>query len=581
MQPLPVEVVDKPINKEGTMVQVKSGKWLLLSVLLLAGLCAAVVAASTLALPAVAAPPGMEQPTGGGAAGDHVVLAWNDLGMHCYNPDFQDIGVLPPWNTLWAQVVQVGDPPQIVTEGISVTFVFTDNTYSVGKSDFWDISPYQGVQNAQWLFDLASPLQPDMGLTGVGLSGPMEPHGDHFLAEGIPLTEYRDSDPATPYPYQLATVIAYDAGTGQELARTITVAPVSTEMHCDNCHYDYGPGNDDFGSGVVEQNILLEHDKENQEEYPAGFEGPLMDRRPVLCAWCHGSNALGAPEVPGIPNLSEAIHEKHAGRVPDSLAGCYNCHPGPETECLRGVMSSQYGMDCVDCHGGMEAVSQNPEPWLNEPRCDSPQCHGSAYEQDQALYRMSKEHGGIYCEACHDSTHAIAPSTEPNDAIKFIGWQGHAGTLDSCTVCHAALPAGGGPHGITGQAQRSFTFQPDRSSIQEPGGQAVYNHTLHNTGNVSDTYELTWTSSQGWAEVSAGGGSSLAAPSLTLLPGETAQVTVNVNVPDSDTVLGLTETTVVTATSTVSPTLTGRVMDTTRVLRLSIHLYLPLVTRER
>lgn len=36
------------------------------------------------------------------------------------------------------------------------------------------------------------------------------------------------------------------------------------------------------------------------------------------------------------------------------------------------------------------------------------------------LYRDSKGHGGIFCEGCHDGTHAIATSREPNDAIKFI-----------------------------------------------------------------------------------------------------------------------------------------------------------------
>ena len=41
----------------------------------------------------------------------YVVLAWNDLGMHCYIRNFQDLGVLPPFNNLWAQVIKVGDPP--------------------------------------------------------------------------------------------------------------------------------------------------------------------------------------------------------------------------------------------------------------------------------------------------------------------------------------------------------------------------------------------------------------------------------------------------------------------------------------
>ena len=64
----------------------------------------------------------------------------------------------------------------------------------------------------------------------------MDLDGDHFKVDGIPLTEFQDTAPTTPYPYQLATVIVRDAQTRAELARTITVAPVSTEMHCDTCH---------------------------------------------------------------------------------------------------------------------------------------------------------------------------------------------------------------------------------------------------------------------------------------------------------------------------------------------------------
>jgi hypothetical protein len=109
----------------------------------------------------------------------------------------------------------------------------------------------------------------------------------------------------------------------------------------------------------------------------------------------------------------------------------------------------QGGMECQDCHGGMQEVSRNPQPWLNEPRCD--ECHEDGnHDQDQALYRMSKDHGGLYCAACHDSPHAIAPSAEPRDNIKFIELQGHSGTLQRCTVCHATQPDGAGPHGLTG-----------------------------------------------------------------------------------------------------------------------------------
>jgi hypothetical protein len=374
----------------------------------------------------------------------YVVLGWNDLGMHCYNQDFEDLAVLPPFNTLWAQVIKRGNPPQIVTQGITVTFSFADNTYSVGKSNFWDYDvPLFGVD-----------LPPDVGLTGTGLAGAMEAKADHFVAEGIPLTEFRDSAPTTPYPYQLASIVATDTATGAQLAQSTVVAPVSTEMNCDDCHYDGGV--EGIATGRVAWNILTLHDLEHLNEYPPGNSEPLMSRRPILCASCHSSNALGTPPVDDIPSLSNAMHDNHSEAVPSTLEGCYKCHPGPQTQCLRDTMS-QAGMECDDCHGTMEQVAQNPEPWLLEPRCDNSACHGSGYQQDQALYRMSSDHGGVYCAGCHDSPHAIAPSTQANDWIKFLAWQGYGGPVIDCAVCHTVPPAGAGPHGLSGSPlQRMF-----------------------------------------------------------------------------------------------------------------------------
>jgi hypothetical protein len=235
-------------------------------------------------------------------------------------------------------------------------------------------------------------------------------------------------------------------------------------MHCDTCHSDHGRGNDDIATGVVEQNILTQHDEENMDEYPPGHTGPLMSRRPILCAECHSSNALGAPGQPGIPSLSNAMHEKHDGKVPDTTDGCYSCHPGPVTKCLRDVMSQVYGMTCVDCHGTMYQVSHNPNPWLNEPRCDNTLCHGNVYQQNNSLYRMSNEHGRVYCEGCHDSPHAVAPSREANDWIKFFALQRRNGPLTSCTACHTTWPTEPGPHNLTRGHDRSiylpFTSRP-------------------------------------------------------------------------------------------------------------------------
>jgi hypothetical protein len=370
------------------------------------------------------------------AQAEYVLLAWNDLGMHCYNKSFQDLAILPPYNNLWAQVIEKGNPPRIVTISLTVTYAFPDNTYSVGKSNFWTY--------AQKLFGVA--LQPNIGLTGKGLSGTLDPKSDYFEASGIPLTEFSDSAPTVRYPYQLSNIVVKSSSSNAVLTQATVVAPVSTEMHCDNCHSDGGV--EGISTGRVETNILTLHDEENMDEYPSGHQGALMSRRPVMCAECHSSNALSMPGVQGIPNFSNAMHRKHRERVTQDINGCYNCHPGPQTKCLRDVMSQSFGMDCVSCHGNMSTVSQNSSPWLNEPRCDSAQCHGSQYAQDKPLFRMSKGHAGIYCEGCHDSTHAIAPSREPNDAIKFVSLQGKTGTLRDCRVCHTVRPSGAGPHGI-------------------------------------------------------------------------------------------------------------------------------------
>jgi nitrate/TMAO reductase-like tetraheme cytochrome c subunit len=238
------------------------------------------------------------------------------------------------------------------------------------------------------------------------------------------------------------------------LAQLTVVAPVSTELMCVNCHSDTGDATTRYPiqpTGKVERNILALHDYLNADNYshhqlPQAV--PLMNNRPVLCASCHSSNALGTPGVPGIKSLSNAMHFHHKD-LPDitpDTEGCYNCHPGPNTQCLRDTMSQNFSLNCTNCHGTMEVVAQNTQPWLVEPKCSNANCHGAGYDTSLPLYRESQGHGGIYCEGCHDSTHAIAPSREYNDTIKFLQLQGHSGTLRECTVCHATKPTAAFKH---------------------------------------------------------------------------------------------------------------------------------------
>ncbi|HBY06382.1 MAG TPA: hypothetical protein DEH22_00795 [Chloroflexi bacterium] len=354
---------------------------------------------------------------------EYVVIGWNDLGMHCYDKDYAVLSILPPYNNLWAQVIRRGDPPQVITQGIQVEYSFPDNSESATKTNFWVY--------AEQLF--GAPLAANVGLKGFGLSGEMELalSGDHFIAEGVPLTEFSDSAPTTPAPYQLAYLVVKDAVTHQILADTTIVAPVSSEMRCDTCHNEQDPTN-------YRRDILLIHDRENGTDLVAQADGGT----PVLCANCHADPALGLPGEPQNPTLSQAIHKKHAEETQD----CYACHPGNQTQCLRDVMSQTASLWCTDCHGDMLAVAQESRrPWRDEPRCET--CHDPQYAENPAtLYRLSTGHGGLYCESCHNSTHAILPSREANDNLQSVALQGHPGAISECTVCHLTTPVEPGPH---------------------------------------------------------------------------------------------------------------------------------------
>ncbi len=392
----------------------------------------------------------------------YVLIGWNDLGMHCSNKNFSKIAVLPPYNNFYAQLIkkEPGQDPQIVTSGISIEYSIPGNTYSVGKTDFWTY--------AQQLFGLANPLPANVGLTGKGLTGTLDPSGDHFSASGIPLTPFPDNSLTKENPYQLIHLIAKISGTSTVLATTDAVIPVSNDMGCvqSGCHNS-------------EQDILNRHEGVN------GFNR----NGPVLCANCHQDNALGTTGKGEAPPFSQAMHSVHSKLgLPNTEATCFKCHPGPETQCLRGAMVDfpppTTPMICQDCHGTLANVASTirngRRPWLDEPTCGS--CHGSNFSTETGkLFKESKGHGGLYCSACHGSPHGIWPTRVANDNIQSINLQGSAGTIRECTVCHSTVPTGPGPHGI----YASNMNIPPTVSITSPANGTVFTAGSNITINAS------------------------------------------------------------------------------------------------
>lgn len=460
------------------------------------------------------------------------VTGWNNLGMHCMDSDYSVFSILPPYNTIQAQVIQgVNGTAHLITNaaGYAVTYqavadpAGSINMTSVDKGNFYRYAPkLLGINLPQ---DQGVPLPGALpaasmpGSSNTPRTMNYETASRWFVAWGIPITPYDDKLYRDSYPMMRLT-----AQTGTTtLASTDIILPVSDEMDCRICHASgSGPAAQPKNGWVWEAapdrdyrlNILRFHDEERQKTIPALYPAILAargfntngletsvrtDDKPILCAACHLSEAIPNSGYPGLPPLTEAVHALHAqvidpstGQIlnaSDNRTSCYRCHPGSDTRCLRGAMGKaispdgSLAMQCQDCHGSMSTVgATNRTGWLEEPNCQA--CHtGDAVSNsgqirytsvystgtvtrttanqrfatvsntplpNTSLFRFSRGHGGLYCEACHGSTHAEFPTSFPNDNITSIQHQGHEGMLSECSVCHGASPAASarGPHGL-------------------------------------------------------------------------------------------------------------------------------------
>lgn len=471
-------------------------------------------------------------------AANYQLLGWNNLGMHCMDSDYSVFSILPPYNTIQAQLIVGG---KLVTNGTGSWVSYqavadpdgSINRSSVGKGNWLEFAPllYGNVAADQGLpfpgpdsfWMPGSSNLPQSMLFDAGL--------DWFYAYGVPITPYDDAGQKNPYP--MMRLIAR-LGNGTPIATNDIVLPVSDEMDCRACHASGTQHAAKPSAGWVwaanqerdfRLNILRLHDERNFAEHnglyvaalatrgfnPQGlYRSVVADGKPVLCAVCHASEALGAGSYSNIPPLTASIHMKHAAVLDPELGiplnnaahrdACYRCHPGSVTKCLRGAMGGAIASDgtmamqCQSCHGSMSHVGRAGRTgWLEEPNCQ--QCHtGTATSNNGqirytscftdttawaeriavnqtfatqsntpasgiSLYRFSAGHGGLQCAACHGSTHAEFPATHKNDNVRNEKIQGHSGVMIECTACHTSMPvnsttARGGPHGMhpVGQA---------------------------------------------------------------------------------------------------------------------------------
>ena len=446
-------------------------------------------------------------------AANYVLLAWNSLGMHCIDGvDYSIFSILPPLNFLDAQLKDKAGA--LISSGVTLTYQATPdlngsiNTTSSNKTNFWQYAQsLLGLNPAPDVgllgYPMASNTPAPMGYSTTN---------NWFEANGIPITNYDDNHAKNDYP-MVQVVAKNTAGqvlASTKVVLPVSDMLNCAACHTSNTGTNPATSNAKPAAGWVfdpdplkdwKFNILRLHDEKEASNatftsalqskgYSGGLYNSAQAGKPVLCVACHSSNtwqvdAGVATGVPGVLPLTQAVHSMHASQLDpangmtldhvDNRASCYNCHPGSVTQCLRGAMSGP-SYQCQSCHGNMSNVGKpTRQGWLSLPTCQS--CHYSGQRllnaldangnpltwSDQtfattanvpsvgsSLYRFSTGHGGMKCSACHGSTHAEFPSTQPNDNVQSIATQGHAGTVNECSACHNPVPTttNGGPHGM-------------------------------------------------------------------------------------------------------------------------------------
>jgi len=417
------------------------------------------------------------------------VVGWSELGMHCMDGDFSVFSILPPYNTIHAQVIDGNGRLVKSNSGITVTYeavadaTGSINTTSIGKTNFWSYS--------QALFG-ATPAV-DKGLVGFGMPGaantPQAMAFDatraFFTAEGIPITPTDDGGKMNSLP--LMKIVVRDTA-GTLLASTVISLPVSAEIDCVRCHASNsnsaakppsGWVNDPSRERDTRLNILRIHDDFNtgRSAYiaalatagykPEGLFATATGGTPILCARCHASAALGAAGVAGLPSMTSAMHRGHTS-VSDPKSGevlgnattrdaCYACHPGGETRCLRDAMGSagtptgDYSMHCQACHGSMGDVGvSSRRGWLDEPTCGA--CHTGTETSNSGQLRYTTVFdapGHVRVPA--STTFQTNANTPVTGSSLFRMSTGHGGLF--CPACHGA------PHAVAPSRSDSDNLQ--------------------------------------------------------------------------------------------------------------------------
>ena len=431
---------------------------------------------------------------------DVIIMATNDLGMHCACPGAEKMLLLPPFNTLRAQVIERGgQSPVVLSDPSDIRVEYdvienyddfnpykpddpskTDLSTDMYFSTWMDMMPKYGfgpARNAQGAIQ---------GLTGSMLAGEMDAQAEGWWEViGVPAfpDAHNSSNPEKIMidplggpdrnPYLTAEFKVYEQSSGALLATTSATVPVSFGGCC-SCHLQLTADN---GMDPNPDNSFALMGQLHERD--SGINFALLDpdgdgvTGPVRCSVCHWDPAMGESSPPGgyvdpdtgadLPvsqySFSDVLHRWHVENTevlsynPDLATDCYECHPSNEVMCYRGhhtnktIGSDNHAVWCSDCHGDLHqrvAEGQLANPWSEATMPTCQDCHSSTGENGvlhhafggSFLKSMSHKNDTILCSTCHGAPHALNPSTLAKDNIQNLALQGLDNPIGKCSACH-------------------------------------------------------------------------------------------------------------------------------------------------
>ncbi len=226
----------------------------------------------------------------------------------------------------------------------------------------------------------------------------------------------------------------------------------------------------------------------------------------MLCSDCHGGmtqvgNDFSRNKPGGSFILAGDFYTNaNTPRVPwANEPSCGSCHTGDAVSNLAGTTGTV--VNNRDTNGYKDALRLRQAYRTGDTKATPIVPTNKRFAEDVTassnpkLYRVSvggqattgggqSGHSGIFCEACHGSTHAEWPNANPNanDNVTANQLQGHSGFIADCSTCHGSASLGstlGGPHGLHPIAATSTPWSSSSVHRSVNGSSTNTNYTTY------------------------------------------------------------------------------------------------------